>query len=149
MTMAYQFKAISIRTNNNKEGIEQINEIWKDISSGKIPLLMEENSTALIAKYSNYEEREDGDYDLTIMSVTEDFLNNLDKKVEAGIYKKFDVLGDNVSMCAKQAWRNVWEEQKDNLIVRGFIDDYEISIPCEYAKDNKNHCCLYIAVEKK
>lgn len=34
--MAYTLKSIKIRTNNSPEGMVKINDMWKDIVSGKI-----------------------------------------------------------------------------------------------------------------
>lgn len=37
--MSYKLNRIKIRTNNYKKGIKSINHIWKDIASGKLPIL--------------------------------------------------------------------------------------------------------------
>lgn len=39
--MSYLLKEITIRTNNTVEGMEKIEEVWKDINSGKLPLLFD------------------------------------------------------------------------------------------------------------
>lgn len=77
--MAYKLKEITIRTNNSDEGIKMIDELWGDIVSGKLPLLFDsehilKKDASPISKYSNYSNDERGDYDLTIMNVTPDFL---------------------------------------------------------------------------
>ncbi len=77
--MAYKLKEITIRTNNSDKGIKMIDELWGDIASGKLPLLFDsenilQKDASPISKYSNYSSDEKGDYDLTIMNVTPDFL---------------------------------------------------------------------------
>ncbi len=39
--MAYKLKEVTIRTNNSKEGMKKIGEIWGDIVSGKLPILFD------------------------------------------------------------------------------------------------------------
>ena len=93
--MAYKLKEVTVRTNNSEEGIKVIDEIWKDIVSGKLPILfntdgMFQKGISPVSKYSNYSSDENGDYDLTIMAVTTDFFQKIDKEVSKGFYKKYD-----------------------------------------------------------
>ena len=76
--MAYKLNKITIRANNSKDGIENIGDIWKDITSGKLPILFDsehvfQQGISPVSKYSNYSSDENGDYDMTIMAVTADF----------------------------------------------------------------------------
>lgn len=153
--MAYKLNEVTIRTNNTKEGMEKIGELWQDIVSGKLPIIFDSEHNFLqgispVSKYSNYEEDENGDYDLSILGVTAEFFQQMDKKVNDGDYKKYDVSDDSgdITQCAKKAWEEVWEEQKNGKIQRTFTQDYESSVPPEYTKDKKAHCYLYIAVKK-
>jgi len=152
--MSYSLNSVSIRTNNSDEGMKKIEEIWCDITSGKLPIIFDNENNFLlgvspISKYSNYESNENGDYDLTILGVTADFFEKLESEVKKGTYKKYDESDENgdINICAKKAWQKVWTEQKNNIIKRKYTEDYESSVPAKYTKDGKAHCYLYIAVE--
>ena len=151
--MAYRLKEITIKTDNSKEGIVKINEIWKDIAGGRLPILFDSESNmqkdiSLIAKYYNYENFEEGNYDLTIMVVEPEFYEEMEKQVQSGTYKKYDVSDDTISLCAKRAWEKVWEDKKTRKISRTYSEDFECTVPAQFTEDGMNHCCLYIAVEK-
>lgn len=153
--MAYKLNEVTIRTNNTKEGMEKIGQLWQDIMSGKLPILFDSEQNFLqgispVSKYSNYEADENGDYDLSILGVTAEFFQQMDEKVSDGIFKKYDVSdgSGDVTQCTKKAWEEVWQEQKNGKIQRTFTQDYESSVPPEYTKDGKAHCYLYIAVKK-
>ncbi len=152
--MAYSLNSISIRTNNSVESMKEIEEIWCDIASGKLPIIFDSENNFLlgvspISKYSNYESNENGDYDLTILGVTADFFKKLESEVKKGTYRKYDESDENgdINICTKKAWQKVWDEQKDSIIKRKYTEDYESSVPAKYTKDGKAHCYLYIAVE--
>lgn len=153
--MAYKLSGITIRTNNTDEGMKKIGEIWCDVTSGKLPILFDndhqfQQGISPISKYSNYASDETGDYDLSILGVTADFFDQMEQQVCKGLYKKYDVSDDhgNIGECARKAWETVWEEQKRGEIKRTFTTDYESSVPAEYTKDGKAHCYLYIAVRQ-
>lgn len=149
--MAYLLKTATIRTNNTSEGMKRIGEMWQDVLNGKLPILFNsehqfQQGISSISKYSNYESDENGDYDLSIMGVTTDFFEQLENAISSGIYKKYNVSGDDLELCTKKAWEVVWNEQQAGAIKRAFSEDYESTIPAQYAKDGKAHCYLYIAV---
>ena len=140
--MAYILKEVTIRTNNTEKGISQISELWKDISAGKLPVLFDSEHNFVegispISKYSNYENGEKGDYDISIV-------------VENGLYKKYEAIDDNgnIELCTKKAWKKVWDDTDTGTLKRAFTIDYESSVPAEYTKDGKAHCYLYISVKK-
>ncbi|GFZ33222.1 AraC family transcriptional regulator [Clostridium zeae] len=151
--MAYKLKEVTIRTNNSEEGMKKIDEIWDDISSGKLPILFDSEHTfqqgiSPVSRYSNYSSDESGDYDLSIMAVSVDFFQDIELAVSKGLYKKYvekDENGD-IGVCARKAWEKVWAEQKSGEIKRTFTKDYESSVPSKYTKDGKAHCYLYIAI---
>lgn len=152
--MSYKLKTITIRTNNTVEGVNKIEQIWEDVSSGKLPILFDnehkfQQGISPISKYSNYSSDENGDYDFSIMGVTADFFQQIEEKVSKGMYKKYDESNDDGEMviCSKKAWEKVWSEQKSGVINRAFTVDYESSVPAEYTKDGKAHCYLYIAIQ--
>ncbi|QQO10333.1 hypothetical protein [Breznakiella homolactica] len=152
--MAYCLKEVTIRTNNSKEGMGKIDEIWRDITNGTLPILFDsgkrfQQGISPVSKYFNYASDENGDYDLSIMGVTSDFFKRMEKAVSAGNYKKYEESDDTLSMSAKKAWGKVWEDQKNGTVKRAFSEDYESTVPAEYTKDGKAHCYLYISVEKQ
>jgi len=151
--VAYKLNAVTIRANNTEDGMKKINELWYDVTSGKLPILFDsehafQQGISPVSMYSNYASDETGDYDLTIMGVTSDFFMQMELLVQQGRYKKYDISNDNgdIGICTKQAWEKVWEEQKNGDIKRIFSKDYESAVPGEYTKDGKAHCYLYIAV---
>lgn len=151
--MTYILKSVTIRSRNTAEQLAQLSELWNDIANGKLPILFDSKQTfqqglSPISHYSNYESDETGEFDLSIMTVKPGFFIELDKKVKAGEYKKFDVSDDNndLQSCTYKAWSQVWNEQKTNIINRAFTSDYESSVPKEYTKDGKAHCYLWIAI---
>lgn len=151
--MSYRLNAVTIRTNNTAEGMKKIEEIWSDVTSGKLPVLFDsehrfQQGISPISMYSNYATDENGDYDLSILGVTVDFFRQMELLVQDGHYKKYDVSDDggDLGVCTRQAWEKVWEEQKNGTIKRIFTKDYESAVPPEYTKDGKAHCYLYIAI---
>lgn len=152
--MAYQLKEVTIRTSNSSEGMKAIEDIWCDITNGKLPLLFDsehhfQQGISPISKYSNYASDETGEYDFSIIGVTADFFTQMDQKVEKGIYKKYDKSDeDNLKIATKKAWEAVWQDQKNGIIKRQFSEDYESSVPAEFTKDGKSHCYLYIAIHQ-
>lgn len=153
--MAYILKEVTIRTNNTEKGISQISELWKDISAGKLPVLFDSEHNFVegispISKYSNYENGEKGDYDISIVGVNRFFFEDIEKKVENGLYKKYEAIDDNgnIELCTKKAWKKVWDDTDTGTLKRAFTIDYESSVPAEYTKDSKAHCYLYISVRR-
>lgn len=152
--MAYKLKEVTIRTNNSDEGMEEIAEIWRDITSGTLPILFDSEHTfqqgiSPVSKYSNYSSDEKGDYDLSIMGVTAEFFQKMETAVNKGLYKKYDDADENgdIEACTKKAWEKVWREQESCAIKRTFTEDFESAVPAEYTKDGKAHCYLYIAIQ--
>lgn len=78
--MAYRLKAVTIHTNNSEEGIRKIAELWRDILTGKLPLLSD--GIVPISQYSNYESDEKGDYDISIVGVKHNFFEDMEKKLK-------------------------------------------------------------------
>ena len=150
--MAYQLKSLSIRTNNTEGGMAQIDGLWQDVTSGKLPLLFDSEGQFLpgispISRYSHYASDETGDYDLSVLAVHADFFAEMEQKVAAGQYKKYEEAGEDMGLCAKTAWERVWRDQSAGTIKRAFSEDYESAVPTAYAKDGLAHCYLYIAVQ--
>ena len=153
--MSYKLDKVTIRTNNTTDEIKKIEEVWNDISSGKLPILFDNEHNFLqgispISEYSNYETDENGDYDFSILGVTSEFFKKIEMEVSKGKYKKYDESDENgnIGVCTKRAWEKVWAEQKANKIKRAYTRDFESTVPAKYTKDGKAHCDLYIAVHE-
>lgn len=130
----------------------KLNEVWRDIVSGKLPLMYDSSGLFLqglspISRYSNYESDETGAYDLTIFTATADFFAAMERKVVAGAFKKYDFDGADISEAANKAWTRVWKDKEDGTTLRAFTEDFESTVPGEYTKDGRAHCYLYIAVQ--
>jgi len=151
--MSYRLQAVTLRTDNSPEGIERISAFWQDILSGKLPLLFDSDGVILsgqvpVSRYSNYAEEERGLYDMTIITVPAEFFAEMEEKVKAGLYKKYeakDASGD-VGACSQTAWEAVWIDQKNGSLRRAFTEDYESTVPPAFTKDGKAYCSLYISV---
>ena len=103
-----------------------------------------------ISKYSNYDSDENGDYDLSILAVDCNFMQQLEKECVNGRYKKYDFSSENTDIAAntKAAWQQVWADTQEGKIKRSYSEDYECTIPPNYSQDHKLHCLLYISIEK-
>lgn len=150
--MSYKFNSVTIRTDNSEIGMAKIKELWADIMQGKISLEFVENGKPVnglfpISSYSDYENNENGKYNLSIMSVTADFFAKMESLVAQGKYIKIDENGETITDCANKAWSKVWQLTASGEIKRAFTIDYESTVPAEYTKDGKAHCYLYIAVK--
>lgn len=152
--MAYQLKEVTIRTSNSPQGMKKIAEVWKDITSGKLPILFDSDGVfqpgiSPVSRYSNYASDESGDYDLSVIGVSADFFQIMEMEISKGVYTKYDESDGNgdIGACTKRAWEKVWSDQQSGKISRVFTTDYESSVPAQYTKDGKAHCYLYIAIQ--
>lgn len=152
--MAYVLHAVTIRANRAAEGMKRVEELWRDVAEGKLPLLFNsegvfQQGVSPVSRYSGYETDDTGDYDLSILGVTSDFFGQMEQKVWNGLYQKYDAADEDgdLDACARKAWERVWSDQKSGRIRRAFSTDYESAVPAEYTKDRKAHCYLYIAVQ--
>lgn len=152
--MAYSLASVTIRTDNTVEGIKKIDELWKDIESGSLPILFDTThkfqvGVSPVSMYSNYASDETGEYDLSILAVKSSFFGEMEKLVSEKKYQKYDVSNSegDLSACAKEAWTMVWNDTRVGNIVRVYTKDYESTVPAMYTKDGKAHCYLYIAIK--
>ena len=151
--MAYRLNEITLRTNNTPDGMKKIEELWLDITSGKLPVLFDsehnfQQGISPVSRYSHYASDETGDYDLSILAVTADFFGMMEQKTAQGLYRKYDESDEHgdITACTRKAWEAVWNEQKTGSLKRAFTTDYESTVPAQFTKDGKAHCYLYIAV---
>lgn len=148
--MSYRLSAVTVLADNSPRGLEAIGKLWEDIQTGKIPLLFDSEGVfqpglSPVSRYSNYESDQSGAYDLTILTVTTDFFAGMEEKTARGLYRKYEAAGDDLGSCAQAAWGQVWG---DAALKRAFTEDFESTVPAEYAKDGRCHCYLYIAVKE-
>ncbi len=139
---------VTIRTDNSVEGIEKIHHLWQDVMSGNTKLVLNED-TILISRYSNYDSNETGLYDLSILSVNDEFFKQLNAECVHGKYRRYDFCtdSDDISSNIQKAWELVWDDQKNGKIKRCYTKDYECIVLANQASDHKFHCLLYIAIE--
>jgi len=152
--MAYILKEVTIRANNTPDGLNKIAELWQDVTNGNLPILFDNEHNFQpgifpVSRYANYASDETGDYDLSILGVKADFFAEMEEKTAQGLYKKYDAssAAGDLTECTRNAWAQVWDEQRQGRIQRAFTIDYESSVPAEYTKDHQAHCYLYIALQ--
>ena len=150
--MAYTLKEVTIKTNNTPEGIRRTEQLWQDVSTGKLPVIFDSENNfqkdiSPVSKYSNYESDENGNYDLSILGVDSSFFKALEDEVKKGKYRKYESSDENMIASTKNAWKTVWKEQKEGSLNRAYKIDYESTVPAEYCKDGKAHCYLYISIK--
>lgn len=152
--MAYQLKRLTVRVDNSDEGMKQIQELWQDVVSGKLPLIYDSEQNfqkgySPVGEYSNYENKEKGAYDLSVLAVTPEFFQGLEQDVQAGKYSKYVEYDENNNLerAIFRAWERVWADQANGTLPRAFLTDYEDAVPAEYTKDGKAYACLYISVK--
>lgn len=149
--MTYKLDKVTIRLKNDDEGMSKIIELFADITSGKIPLIFNSNQEPIegiapVSEYSNYESDETGEYDLSVIAAEKEFFKNLENEVSEGKFIKYDIAGEDIVTCAQSAWKQVWQDQRNEKIKRSFNIDYESTVPGEFTPDGKAHCILYIGV---
>ena len=129
--MTYRLDRVTIRLKNDAEGMGKISELFEDIVSGDIPLLFNSDKELIegIAPVSEYSNYESGEYDLSVIAVEKEFFKTLEKEVLKGKFIKYDVSGDDVLTCAQNAWKEVWQDQRNGKIKRSFKRDYESTVP--------------------
>ena len=152
--MSYSLSEATIKTNNTKEGMQKIAELFESVFSGRIPLLMDSDKNprkdnVIVSKYHNFESDENGYYDLSLKSVSNDFIADLAEQAIGGVYAvyKSDADDGDIKKCIQAAWGDVWRDSKAGKLKRAFTCDYEYSIPAMSTNDGKARCILYISIE--
>lgn len=139
-------KEIKIRTDNSEKGINDITCLWNRVLSCGEEFSPQLNEI-FISKYSNYEDREFGKYDYTIMISKKDFLNELDEKVREGKYIRYHFSGETIEKSAIETWKKIWEDSGEKRIERAYIEDYQIDIPEVFSEEKKAHTTVYIGIK--
>src|SRR5574344_1724869 len=150
--MGFILQEITIRTDNSSAGMAKIDELWRDVVSGKIPLMYASTGSfqqglSPVSRYSNYASDETGEYDLSIFTAKADFFTEMTQKTGHGEYAAYDSDGADIKDAANKAWSRVWNDKQNNKIRRAFTQDYESTVPGTYTKDGRAHCYLFIALK--
>ncbi|NCB93400.1 MAG: AraC family transcriptional regulator [Clostridia bacterium] len=149
--MGYVLKEIAISMDGSENEVQNLNDIWRDVESGKIPLLFDSDGEFMdglspISLFTNYAANQKGIYDLKIITVKSDFFAQMEQRIIEGKYRKYDCDDANMQNAINRAWSQVQEDEKNGVIVRAYTKDYESTVPKEYTKDGKAHCYLYISL---
>ncbi|WP_416326359.1 hypothetical protein [[Eubacterium] hominis] len=149
--MSYYLKEVTIRSDNTLEGLKKIEELWKAVMDGSLPILCDSEHQMRqgilpVACYSNYASDETGAYDLGIMAVDPSFFQTMEELVAAKQYRKYEAIDEDIDVCTKKVWEMVWQDSKNQRIQRTFTKDYEISMPIAFSEDGKAHCTLFISI---
>lgn len=124
---------------------ETIGGLWKQLfETGTFFTLENKVNAYSIGLYSDYENREMGDYDITVGCEVSDFSKVPEgmttKTIPAGNYAKFVIFGD-MQEAVGQAWAEIWQLPLE----RTFTGDFE-----EYVSSNETgpaEIHIYIAVK--
>lgn len=136
----------TIRTDNSPAGIAAIQKLWDDVMTGAVPLLAQASPGQFpIARYSQYESDANGAYDLTILLTDTEHIVQLEAEAAKGIYRRYEVTGQDVATCTTEAWQQVWDDERQGTLQRAYTQDFEVSIPAEHNPDGVAKCVLYIA----
>ena len=121
----------------------QIGNLWTDIMNGKFNLDLPPNGT-IISRYSNYESDESGNYDLSVMGVKKDFVEQLETEAKEGRFRVYRGETDDgdVAAATELAWQRVWNDTQSGELKRAFTVDYELS----EVESGKTSCTVYIAL---
>lgn len=146
--MSYRFDEFSIKLSDDKDSFEKINDIYRDIFNGKIPLIhnnkgkLDKNLIPL-AQYEDY--REDG-YKFTVFADDLDTLFQIHKWINYGDIMLFEGEGYTINEARLNAREKL---MCDTNIKRTFMNDFECIVPKKDSKDGKVHCELYVGIENK
>lgn len=139
--MSYRLREIVL------EGEDGTEELWRDIVSGRLPLLFDSGGRPRrgLSPVTRYAYGPDGGETRSVLAVTADFFRRLNEATERGRYRRFDALdaGGDTAACARRAWE---QARKAGLRPKPGAADYESAVPPAYTKDGAAHTYLYIAL---
>lgn len=139
--MSYRLREIVL------EGEDGAEELWRDIVSGRLPLLFDSDGRLRrgLSPVTRYAHGADGVERRSVLAVTADFFRRLNEEAEQGRYRRFDALdtGGDTAACACRAWEQVRDA---GLRPKPGGTDYESTVPPAYTRDGAAHTYLYIAL---
>lgn len=126
---------------------DSVVELWRDIVSGRLPLLFDSDGQPRrgLSPVTRYTHGTAGEVTRSVLAVTADFFQQLNREAERGHCRRFDTLdaGGDTAACARRAWEQArWA----GICPKPGAADYESTVPSEYTKDGAAHTYLYIAV---
>lgn len=150
--MAYSLEAITLRDNMKEDGMARITAVWNDISSGRLPLIVDSdgNPREGLSPITRYHSWSPGDpsaeCEFTIMAVPAEFFAKMAADPE---YATYQGAGADVSEAAMAAWEQVDQDTKAGKVVPLYTDDYESTVPPQFTKDGKWNCTVYVHIQPK
>ena len=150
--MAYLLDSISMKTDASPEAMEQVGELWKDIVSGKIPLMYDsdgrfQEGLSPITAFENVSLESPEPYTMTILTVPASFFGELNEGVAKGTYRMYEGTDEkDIGKSADIAWEAVQKDIAAGILDASGLTGYESTVPAEYTPDHKAHCYIYIAV---
>lgn len=149
--MAYTLESITMCEDMSPEGMARITQVWTDIASGRIPLIMDSDGNprehiSPITKYPTWSlEDPAAKTEFTIMAVGPEFWSEM---AERDDYVRYEASGADVNEAATKAWERVGKDESEGKFRICHTDDYESTVPPAYTKDGKWNCILYVHVER-
>nr|WP_326186095.1 AraC family transcriptional regulator [uncultured Oscillibacter sp.] len=139
--MSYRLREVVL------EGEGGAEELWRDIVSGRLPLLFESDGRPLrgLSPVTRYAHGADGGETRSVLAVTADFFQRLNREAERGRYRRFDALdaGGDTAACARRARELA---RRAGIRSKPGAAEYESAVPPMYTRDGAAHTYLYIAL---
>lgn len=148
--MAYRLDSISFTSDMGPDGMAQVSEIWGDIASGKLPLLVGSDGKpapgmAPVTEYTEYAGVNEGKpITTTIRVVAPEFFADLNRRTEEGELHLYETAADTIEACSMAAWQLAQAGDKDGTAPIDYSYCIESTVPPQYTKDGQAHCYLYI-----
>lgn len=150
--MPYRLEAVTFSADMSPEGMAQVTEIWNDIATGKLPLMMSTDGAFAaglvpVTEYLDYAGVNYGEPITTrIRMVGPDFFAGLDEDEENGIVRRFELAGDTIDQCSAGAWDMVQAAAQAGELDIDYDYAVESTVPPDIARDGRAHCTLYLRV---
>lgn len=150
--MGYSLEGVTMRDNMKEDGMQRISAVWADIISGRIPLVVDSDGNpregiSPITKYHSWDPDDpSAECEFTIMVVPTSFFEEM---AQNPAYAVFEGSGADIGEAGPAAWGKMERAVKAGEIAPLYADDYESTVPPQYAKDGKWHCYLYAHIEPR
>lgn len=139
--MSYRLREVTLEDGGD------VDALWRDISSGRLPLLFDSNGQLQkgLSPVTRYAHGADGGETVSVLAVTAEFFQHLNEETEQGRFRRYTARdeGGDLKASARAAWALV---HRDGLRSKRNAADYESNIPPAWTKDGAAHTYLYIAL---
>lgn len=148
--MAYQLESITMQADMSPESMAQVTEVWGDIASGRIPLLLNSDGApapgaAPVTEYIDYAGVMEGrPYTMTIRAVPPEFFAQMNQRAADGEFRLYETAGATIPECSAAAWGLAQEDETQGRVKIDYSYALESTVPPEYTKDGQAHCYLYV-----